>query len=132
MVDLLAVWNNVLLHTIDIWQFCLVLQHQLLKYLHSDQIMELHIVIFYFVHLSATYVGVALNLFPVDGPKSWWSLGTWNRSHVQDRQEQVWVNCKKLDPEICHGIINLCMWGRAFLTLSVGLTALVWIFVVLI
>lgn len=81
---------------------------------HNVMVMQLHRIIIHMFIISLAYIGVTLYLLLVDWPKSWWSSGSWNRPHVQDRQEQVRVNCKKLDPEICYGLIWF-LWGRSIL-----------------
>lgn len=54
------------------------------------------------MHLQWT--GAVIDLFSVNRSKPGWSFGTWDSSHVQDWQEQVWVDCTELDSEVCHGL----------------------------
>lgn len=38
------------------------------------------------------WLGLTFNLFTVDGSKSGWPARAWDRSYVQDWQEQIWDN----------------------------------------
>lgn len=48
--------------------------------------------------------GFAFNLLTFDGPKPWRPIGSWDCSHVQDRQVQIRRNRQELDSEVCHGL----------------------------
>jgi len=43
--------------------------------------MKLYIIIYIFI-ISLIFIGIALYLLVVDGPKSWWSFGSCNCLHV--------------------------------------------------
>lgn len=87
---------------------------------NSGRIWDIYFFILCFFYLCA---GVAFDLFTSNGPKSGWSFGARNCPYVQDWQEQVRDNCKKLDPEVCYGLMG-CLYvcdKRAFFPNAFGL-----------
>lgn len=68
--------------------------------------------------------GAAIYLFFVDWSKPGRSFGSGDSSHVQDRQEQVRVDCSDLDPKVRHGLTTLILSLRKNLNNSTLLISL--------
>lgn len=62
-------------------------------------------VLFWLIKLPISS-GSIVNMFSVDGSKSWWPTCPWNCSYVQDWPVQVWGYCSQLDTEVCHGMMG--------------------------
>lgn len=62
------------------------------------------IYIWSYTDIVVLHAGFTLYMLFADWPKSRWSSCSWNCSHVQDWQVQIWVNCSELDTKVCHGL----------------------------